>query len=184
MPGASKRHSERARPQRVWTVLLLVAALAAGAAGPAAAQDASYFSPTYAASDGSPYSSVYARTFGAGGPPPAEAPAQAPLVTGAGPSVPATPAAPADSGPDSSVVYVIEDGRLLTYRAEDYARGRGAVAGAAVPPAVTGSAGSTPPADLSSITNRLYGTPPLPTAAGPASAADPAAPIQLVPPQN
>jgi hypothetical protein len=178
MPGASKRQSDRARPQRAWTAALLVAALAAGAATPAAAQDASYFSPTYAASDGSPYSSVYARTFGAGGPPAQPAPPpEAPLETSAAPT-----AAPPQSGTEG-VVYVIEDGRLLTYRAEDYARGRGAVAGAAVPPAVTGSAGSTPPADLSSITNRLYGAPPpgsplLPTAAGPA------APIQLVPPQG
>lgn len=183
MPGTSKRPSDRARPQRAWRAILLVAVVAAGGAGQAAAQDAPYFSPTYAASDGSPYSSVYARTFGAGGPPPAEPPATAPLVTGNGPLVPATPAAPADSGPAGNVVYVIEHGRLLTYRAEDYARGRGAIAGAAVPPAVIGSAGSTPPADLSSITNRFYGAPPLPTAAGPASA-ELAAPIQLVPPAN
>lgn len=183
MPGASKRQSDRARTRRAWTVVLLVAATAGGAAGPAAAQDARYFSPTYAASDGSPYSSVYARTFGAGGPPAAGAPAAPPLVTGAGPAVPATPTLPADSGPDGSVVYVIEDGRLLTYRAEDYTRGRDAVAGAAVPPAVIGSAGSTPPADLSSITNRLYGAPPpLATGAGPTAPSPPGGPIQLVPP--
>src|SRR3546814_4471407 len=35
------------------------------AAGNAAAQDAAYFSPTFAASRGSPYSEVYAATFGA-----------------------------------------------------------------------------------------------------------------------
>ncbi len=182
MPGVTSRHSDRARLRLARAAVVLAAATAAGP-GAATAQDGRYFSPTYAASDGSPYSSVYARTFGAGGPPPVEATAPAPLVTGTGPLVPATPAGPPDSSPDAGVVYVIEDGRLLTYRAEDYARGRSAVAGAAVPPAVTGSVVSTPPADLSSITSRLYGAPPLPTAAGPA-AADPAAPIQLVPPQN
>ncbi|HMA15383.1 MAG TPA: hypothetical protein VKP12_11390 [Kiloniellaceae bacterium] len=81
------------------------------AGGAAAAQDAAYFTPTYAASRGSPYSEVYARTFGA-----------APLET-------AAPPAASDAG----AVYVIEDGRLLTYSAEDYARGGPASAGAALP---------------------------------------------------
>ncbi|WP_193369950.1 hypothetical protein [Pelagibius marinus] len=188
MPAISGHEFGRVRLRRAWILVLLVTA--AGGTGTAAAQDASYFSPTYAASDGSPYSSVYARTFGAGGPPPpasraaAPPPETAPLVTGAGRPLPATPAVPADSGPDGSVVYVIEDGRLLSYRAEDYARGRGAFAGAAVPPAVTGSAAATPPADLSSITSRLYGASPLDTGAGPAAPSRPGAPIQLVPPRK
>ena len=101
-------------------------------AGSAAAQDAAHFGPTYAASRGSPYSEVYARTFGA------------PLETAAPP--PAAPGAPA-------VVYVIEDGRLLTYSAGDYASGGGqALAGTALPAAPTGG--------------RLYGAIPPEPAAG------------------
>ena len=129
----------------------------------ARAQSAPYFSPTYAASEGSPYSSIYAQTFGAGGPPASQAPAAsaapAPLETAAGPAAP----------PESGVVYVIEDGRLLTYRAEDYAQGGQALAGTAVPPAPSGAA------DLSSIADRLYEAAPLETAAGP---------IPLVPPRK
>lgn len=156
------------------SVQLLIAGLASITGltcGKAAqAQNASYFSPTYAASQGSPYSSVYAKTFGAGGPPPpatpepAPRPAPQPLVTSAGPQT---------SGEDD-VVYVIENGRLLTYRAEDYARGKGqAVAGTAVPPAPAGRV-AAPAAELPSITGRLYGAAPLETAA-------PDAPIRLVP---
>jgi hypothetical protein len=83
--------------------------------GAALAQDAAYFTPTYAASRGSPYSEVYARTF-----------APAPLETAAPPAEAARPA---------GVVYVIEDGRLLTYSAEAYAHGGPASAGAALPAA-------------------------------------------------
>lgn len=148
-------------------------------AGGSIAQTAPHFSPTYAASDGSPYSSVYARTFGAGAPTNAAAP---PLVTSAPPvTPPTTPPAAGDSG----VVYVIEDGRLLTYRAEDYARGGGrALAGSPLPPASSGAAAPGGQADLSSIADRLYGAPPLDTAAGAVPSEAPAAPIQLVPPGN
>jgi hypothetical protein len=118
-------------------------ALAAGlfcgllAGGGAAAQDAAYFSPTYAASRGSPYSEVYARTFGA-----------PPLETAAAP--PAAAQAPASG---LGVVYIIEGGRLLTYSAGDYASGGGqALAGTALPTAPAGG--------------RLYGAmPPQPAAA-------------------
>jgi len=118
----------------------LFCGLLAGGGG-AAAQDAAYFSPTYAASRGSPYSEVYARTFGA------------PLLeTAAAP--PAAAEIPA-SGPGvvPGVVYVIEDGRLLTYSAGDYASGGGqALAGTALPTAPAGG--------------RLYGAmPPQPAAA-------------------
>lgn len=137
------------------------------AAVPATAQEASYFSPTYAASEGSPYSSVYARTFGAGGPPAPEAP----LETGAAPPEPVPPEpAPAGSG-TGDVVYVIENGRLLTYKAQDFARGGPAVTGTAVPPAPGG-------AELSSITGRLYGTPPS------RPEAEATGPIPLLPPQD
>lgn len=129
---------------------------------PATAQEARHFSPTHAASDGSPYSSVYARTFGAGGSPAQPAP---PLETSAAP--PASSAA--QSEPDG-IVYVIQDGRLLSYRAEDYAHGGPALSGAAVPP--NAGAGATPPAELTGITRRLYDT------------TRPAGPIQLVPPQD
>lgn len=151
-------------------VVLAMACLAR----PAAAQNAATFSPTYAASEGSPYRDVYARTFGAGGPPAEGTP---PLVTGASPPAPA-----ADSAGD--VVYVIEDGRLLTYRAEDYARGGPALSGAALP-AAAGDAAARPRAELSSITNRLYGAPPpQTTGAGPAAPSRPGSPIQLVPPAH
>ncbi|MEO3429068.1 hypothetical protein AAFN88_09445 [Pelagibius sp. CAU 1746] len=195
MPDVSQRHSQPPRPRCVRAAVLvaavplaavLAAAITAGA-GTAAAQDARHFSPTYAASEGSPYSSVYARTFGAGGPPPA-APA-APLITSAAPSTPVSPAAPPGRGPEdgavsapgNDVVYVIEGGRLLTYRAADYARGRGAVAGAAIPPAVTGSAGAAPATELSGIAGRLYRpSPPAPLATG----AGPGGPIRLIPPSG
>ena len=55
------------------SVALCTAGLARTSA--ARAQSAPYFSPTYAASEGSPYSSIYAQTFGAGGPPVSQAPA-------------------------------------------------------------------------------------------------------------
>jgi hypothetical protein len=132
----------RCRPAAFAAVLLAGAALVWSAA--AAGQDATYFTPTYAASQGSPYSEVYARTFGA-----------PPIVTAA----PAPPAAPTPS-----VVYVIEDGRLLTYSAEVYARGGGEpLAGAPLPTTPTGG--------------RLYGAVPPQAAAGSAGHA----PIPLLP---
>ncbi len=127
----------------------------------AKAQNDPYFSPTFAASaKGSPYSSVYARTFGSGAPAPAPAPA---------------PEAP-------GVVYVIEGGGLLTYRAEDYAKGSGeAVARTALPPADFALGASAPPLQLPSIADKFYDAPPLETAAGPAAGP---APIPLYPPPN
>jgi hypothetical protein len=128
-------------------------------AGAAAAQDAAHFSPTYAASQGSPYSEIYARTFGAppletAAPPPAATPASA-LGPAPDPATKAAVVAKADVVPKAAVVYVIENGQLLTYRAEDYASGEGkALAGAALPTAPAGG--------------RLYGAiPPEPAADGP-----------------
>src|SRR3546814_18305485 len=85
------------------------------AAGNAAAQDAAYFSPTFAASRGSPYSEVYAATFGARtvGAPPLETAAPTVVVP--------------------TLVYVIQDGRLLTYSAGDYGRGGEALTTTALP---------------------------------------------------
>ncbi len=161
------RHRRRVTACALTAALSGLATLSLSTA--AEAQSAAYFSPTYAASDGSPYSSVYARTFGTGGPPAATpAPTPPPLVTSAGPPASASAA-------EGDVVYVIEKGRLLTYRAADYARGGQALAGVTVPPAASGSAAATPAADLSSIADRLYGGPPLDTAAGP---------IQLIPPRK
>lgn len=102
----------------------LMVGLAMGDA--ASAQEAAYFTPTYAASRGSPYSEVYARTFGA---PPLE-----------------TAAPPAADGPGAAAVYVIEDGRLLTYSAEDYARGGPASGDTALTAATEGRLyGAIPP---------------------------------------
>lgn len=145
----------------------------------AAAQSAAYFSPTFAASEGSPYSEVYARAFGAGGPPPA-APAP-PLVTAA--PAPDTGVAP-DGGviPDGGVVYVIEGGRLLTVDAADYARGS-ATALATAPLPDSGPTPGAPAAAIPGIADRLYGTAPQETAAG-SKAPAPGTPIRLVPPPN
>src|SRR3546814_20132966 len=79
------------------------------AAGNAAAQDAAYFSPTFAASRGSPYSEVYAATFGARtvGAPPLETAAPTVVVP--------------------TFVYVIQDGRLLTSSPGAYGRGGAAL---------------------------------------------------------
>ncbi len=146
----------------------------------AAAQSAAYFSPTFAASEGSPYSDIYARAFGAGGPPSAAHPAPAaPLVTAAPPV-----ATPPDTGvvPDTGVIYVIEGGRLLTVDARDYARGS-ATALSTAPLPDSGPAPGAPAAALPGIADRLYGAPPLETAAGSGTPA-PGAPIRLVPPPN
>lgn len=123
----------------------------------AAAQSAAYFSPTYAASQGSPYSEVYARTFGSGGPP---------LETSAPP--PAVPETGPASAPEATV-YVIEGGRVLTYSAEDYASGGTALARSALPSA--GGGAIAPEVRVPTVADRLYDTPsPAPaleTAAGP-----------------
>jgi hypothetical protein len=115
-------------------------ALTSGLGG-AAAQDAATFSPTYAASRGSPYSEIYAETFRAGTTAP-------PLETAAPPAAATAPAG------TPAVVYVIEGGRLLTYNADDYAHGGGqALADTALPAAPSGG--------------RLYGAvPPQPASGG------------------
>lgn len=119
--------ASRSLPGHRLAAVALVHGLTTG--GAALAQDAAYFTPTYAASRGSPYSEVYARAFGA-----------PPLETAAPPAEVASPA---------GVVYVIENGRLLTYSAEDYAHGGPASAGTKLPAA---------PGE-----GRLYGAiPPLP----------------------
>jgi len=152
--------------------VLSAAGLLAG--GVAAAQDAAYFSPTYAASHGSPYSEVYARTFGAeGGAPPMETAAPPPPAR----SAPSVPILPPFAPPP--VVYVIEDNRLLTYDAEDYARGTGAaLSGVALPGNGSAPGGPAPEVRVPTIADRLYAPPPLETAAGAASGG---APVPLVP---
>ena len=154
------------------TVIASICLTAGAALWPtaAAAQTASYFSPTYAASDGSPYSDVYARTFGSGGPPPARPGPLGPPLTTAAPPIPPLP--------ESKVVYVIETGRLLTIAAEDYARGREApLAAVLLPP--DSEAPALQEQELPSVADRLYGAEPLETAGGGAGT-----PIRLVPPQN
>jgi hypothetical protein len=162
----------------------LTAGLLAGLAlcltgAPAGAQDAVTFAPTYAASQGSPYSEVYARTFGHTGKP-AQA---APLETAAPPAVPAAVPAPAP-GP-GGVVYVIEDNRLLTYRADDYtgfSGGGAAVDQAPLPPAETAYIGGAPEVRVPTVADRFYGAT---VPAGPAFEAAPldtaGGPIPLIP---
>lgn len=143
----------------------------------APAQTAPYFSPTYAASEGSPYSDVYARTFGAGAPP---------LETSAPPASPPPPG-PVAAENDSPVVYVIDNGRLLTYRAEDYASGSGEAEAQVPLPKLNPAYPLTPPeVRMPTIADRLYGAPaqeapPLETAGGAPGAPRP---LQLVPPAN
>lgn len=88
-----------------------------GAAEATPAQDAAYFTPTYAASRGSPYREAYARSFGA------------PLETAAPPATAAEP---------PGIVYVIEDGQLLTYSPGNYASGGPASSRTALPVATQG----------------------------------------------
>lgn len=161
---------------RSWPCGLACALCGLLAGSGALAQDAAYFSPTYAASDGSPYSSVYARAFGAGGPP---------LETGA--SLPAPPPAPpkgpaaAAPGVVPSVVYVIEGGRLLTYRAEDYASGGGAaLAHSSVPAADAAYVGLRPEVRVPTVADGFYALPTVETAAGPEAAGKP---VPLLPGQ-
>ncbi|MGF1592193.1 MAG: hypothetical protein ACFCUW_02875 [Kiloniellaceae bacterium] len=137
-------------------------------AGTAVAQSAAHFSPTYAASEGSPYSEIYARTFGAGAPP---------LETAAPPAID-TAEAPVIA--ESSVVYVIEGGRLLTYSSEAYTGGGQAQGSALLPPAEADYRALAPEVRVPTVADSLYGVPPLDTAAGPDT---PAAPIPLLPPQ-
>ncbi|WP_420347101.1 hypothetical protein [Pelagibius sp.] len=134
---------------------------------PAAAQDGGYFSPTYASSaQGSPYRDVYSRTFGS---------------ATAAPEALQTPraAAPvAASGPAGEVVFVIDSKGLATYRADDYAGGRGdAIARGAVPPMPETAtiAGAVP--QVPTVADNLYLRPPLETAGGP----QPATPVLLIP---
>ena len=171
MPLRSRLAPDKRRKRTAFVLLLAVAGAGLPAMAlplaPVAAQKARHFSPTYAASDGSPYSSVYARTFGAGGPPAQPAP---PLETSAAPPASSATQSEPDGIVPDGIVYVIQDGQLLSYRAEDYAQGGPALSGAAVPP--NAGAAATPPAELTGITRRLYDT------------TRPAGPIQLVPPQD
>jgi len=162
--------------RRSATMAALFAAMVAGTVAAflpdgVAAQPAPYFSSTYAASEGSPYKEVYGRTFGAG----------APLETAAPPAAP--PADPPTDPPPlpevaPEVVYVIEDGRLLTYSAADYAKGEGRARSLSPLPADSSPLGR-PAVSLPSVADHLYGAPPAETAAGPA-----AVPIRLVPPSD
>jgi hypothetical protein len=144
--------------------------LLAGSAGTALAQSAAYFSPTYAASDGSPYSAVYARTFGAGGSPletSAPPPANPPRLT-------APPPPPGNTPP--LAVYVIEDGRVLTYSAEDYAQGGEARARSDLPS--VGGGTMNPEVQVPTVTDQFYAAPALETAAAPGGQGKP---IPLLP---
>ena len=174
MPG----HRGRILAPSLFAYSIFVFALVWQAA--ALAQDARYFSPKYAASDGSPYSDVYARAFGAGGPaagqaaPGAPEPWDPPLITAAPP--PGPPPA------ESEVVYVIEDGQLSTYSSDDYARGSGAAL-SQVPLPTAADAPVASGLELPSIADRLYGAPPLETAADKIGGA-PGTPVRLIPPQD
>lgn len=153
------------KPRRRWwhpaVAAVLLAASSPAWTVTAAGQEAAYFTPTYAASQGSPYSEVYARTFGA-----------APLETAAPP--------PPSGAPTPSVVYVIEDGRLLTYSAEAYERGEGEpLAGTPLAAAEAPYGGFAPELRAARVTDRLYARPQLETTAGAAPAGGP---IPLLPP--
>lgn len=149
------RHSGRLRPGALLASICLGAFLLAGAGGTARAQSAAYFSPTYAASEGSPYSEVYARTFGAGGPP---------LETSAPPPALTAPPPPPENAPPTAV-YVIEDGRVLTYSAKDYAQGGEALARSDLPS--VGGGALRPEVRVPTVTDQFYAAPALETAAGP-----------------
>lgn len=121
-------------------------------------------SPTYAASpQGSPYSEIYSRTFGASG-------AAAP---GAGTATPGPTPSPGVEDAGGEVVYVIDSNGLLTYRAEDFSRGAGTPIGHNPQPlpAATASSGTL---QVPTVAKGLYLQPPLETAAGPAPAPSPA----------
>jgi len=155
---------------------LAAAAVLAALPGHAGAQDAAVFTPTYAASPGSPYSDVYARTFGTTGRPDAAAgqTEPPPLETAAAPPASAEEAAP-DVVP-GAVVYVIEGSRLLTYRAADYAGGGSAVDQAPLPPAETAYIGGAPEVQVPTIADRLYSRS--------APAAKAGGPVPLLPPAD
>lgn len=180
--------SRRARPSgtpragaTVWPVLAAAVTILPGGAD---AQDAAVFTPTYAASQGSPYSEVYARAFGTTGSPAAAADAAGPppLETAAAP--PAQEGAPEALDPGDvpgvvpGVVYVIEGGRLLTYEAADYPAGA-AVGQAPLPPAETAYIGAAPEVRVPTIADRLYSRPPVAAPAG-----ETGAPIPLLPPAD
>ena len=153
------RYGSRLRPGALLASVSLGCLLLASSGGTASAQNAAYFSPTYAASEGSPYSEVYARTFGAGGPP---------LETSAPPPAPpprlaAPPAPPGNSLP--GVVYVIENGRVLTYSAEAYAQGGEALARSDLPS--VGGGAMNPEVRVPTVADQFYAAPALKTAAGP-----------------
>jgi hypothetical protein len=162
--GVSTVARLRSRFLRAALAAVVPWSLLAGWGGAAVAQSAAHFSPTYAASEGSPYSDIYARTFGAGA---------RPLETAAPPA--------ADTA-GSSIVYVIEGGRLLTYSAEAYTEGGQAQGSTLLPPAETDYRALSPQVRVPTVADGLYGTPPLDTAAGPDAGSEaPAAPIPLLP---
>ena len=169
------------RPPAARLALVVAVALAA-LPRPAGAQDAAVFTPTYAASPGSPYSDVYARAFGTTGRPDAAA-SQAeppPLETAAPPPASAQEAAPGVApGVVPDVVYVIEGSRLLTYRAADYAGGGSAVDQAPLPPAETAYIGGAPEVQVPTVADRLYSR-----SAPAARAAEAGGPISLLPPAD
>lgn len=121
-------------------------------------------SPTYAASsNGSPYSEIYSRTFGASGAAAAPTSTPGPDAEDAGVGVVS----------DGGVVYVIDSNGLLTYRAEDFSRGSGPPIGHNPQPlpAATAGAGSL---QVPTVADGLYLQPPLETAAGPTPPPSPA----------
>lgn len=164
------RHGGRLRSGVLLASVNLGCLLLAGSGGTASAQSAAHFSPTYAASEGSPYSEVYARTFGAGGPPletSAPPPVDPPSLT--------APPAPPESGPPA-VVYVIENGRVLTYSAEAYAQDGEALARSDL--ASVGGGAMPPEVRVPTVADQFYAAPALETAAGPEAQGKP---IPLLP---
>lgn len=141
----------------------------------AAAQAQGYSSPTFAASaEGSPYASgaasphseIYARTFGSSGA----------ATTQTVPSTAAPALAPQSS---DELVYVINSKGLLTFRATDFAAGKGeAIAHNPVPLPSGPNGGPAAPPLLPTVANSLYLQPPLETAAGESSTSpDKTAPV-------
>lgn len=132
----------------------------------ASAQAQGYSSPTYAASaEGSPYASgaasphsdIYARTFGSTG-------AATTLA------IPGTAAPTAAEQPSDELVYVINSKGLLTFRAADFAEGKGeAIAHNPVPLPFGPNGGPAAPPLLPTVADNLYLRPPLETAAGKAA---------------
>jgi hypothetical protein len=170
MPGL------RRRPVGPALVAVSISFLAVLWPAAGSAQNAVRFSPTFAASQGSPYRDVSGPTSGAGAATDSHG-----LNRRSAPSTafPEPAGREPGAGAHEAVVYVIEDGRLLTYSASDYAAGRDRVLartdlsriGAIIIPEVR----------VPTIADRLYAGPPLETAGGEAGSA---APVVLIPPRN